>query len=92
MGGMLEDMAEHGYRPGQRGDEVGIAVARDGTLLKTAGGWHRFAAAHLLGIPSVRAEVRFIHPRWVEAQGYRSAPTHDQLDRILKRLATGATR
>ena len=65
--GMLDDMAVNGYRPGQRQDEVGIAIARDGTLLKTSGGWHRFAAAHLLGVSLMTAQVRFIHPGWVRS-------------------------
>ena len=91
-GGMLEDMAEHGYRPGLAGGEVGIGIARDGTLLKTAGGWHRFAAAHLLEIPEVRTEVRFIHPGWLKVRGFWSVPTRDQLCQMLCQLAEGTDR
>lgn len=87
--GMLDDMAVNGYRRGQRKDEVGIAIARDGTLLKTSGGWHRFAAAYLLGVPLITAEVRFIHPGWVRSITRGAGITgRNRLRSLVDRLAT----
>ncbi|MBK1725623.1 hypothetical protein [Halorhodospira neutriphila] len=62
--GLVQGMAAEGYRPGRAPDEIGVAIARDGTLLKAPGGQHRFAAARLLGLDRVTAEVRYIHRDW----------------------------
>lgn len=62
--GLARRMAEEGYRPGLARDEVGVAIARDGTLLKAPGGQHRFAVARLLGLRCITAEVRYVHRSW----------------------------
>ncbi len=67
--GLVRSMAAEGYRPGRAPDEIGVAIARDGTLLKAPGGQHRFAAARLLGLDRVTAEVCYIHRDWQRGCG-----------------------
>lgn len=70
-GAIARDMERHGYRPYMTRDEIGIALARDGSAVKVSGGNHRLALARLLALPEVVAEIRFAHvgryprgPRW----------------------------
>lgn len=85
-GGMIRDMIVNGYRTGQARDEVGIAIARDGALLKASGGWHRFAAAHLLRISPVWAEVRFVHPIWMRKLcGFKGVRAPEEMREAVKR-------
>ncbi|SFD36786.1 hypothetical protein SAMN05660831_01542 [Thiohalospira halophila DSM 15071] len=64
---LARGMADTGYQPGLARDEIGVAIARDGTLLKAPGGQHRFAVARMLGLDCVTAEVRYIHRAWQRA-------------------------
>lgn len=58
---VARDMRENGYRPDLARDEIGLAIGRDGRLIKTSGGNHRLALAMLLDLPSVVADLRFAH-------------------------------
>ena len=64
---LFERMRAEGYRRGVGKDEPGVAIARDGEIVKTANGNHRFAIARLLGLAPIPVEVHFIHPRWYQA-------------------------
>lgn len=64
---LYEDMRANGYRAEASDDQVGIAIDRDGCFVKVAEGHHRFALAHLLGLGSMTAELRFVHQRWYDA-------------------------
>ena len=81
---LLARMAEEGYRPGAARDEVGVAIGRDGAVLKAPGGQHRFAAARVLGLPCVLAEVRYVHWNW-----YRDCRDPGLRECIIKRLFGG---
>lgn len=61
---LAESLQRDGYVAGLDDDEVGVAVDRDGNFVKVTGGNHRFALASLLGVPTVVAEVRFVHSEW----------------------------
>ena len=67
---LFESMAHEGYQAGMARDEIGIAIGRDGRLIKTANGNHRMAVAQLLGLASVTVELRYVHERWYQ----RSVP------------------
>lgn len=64
---LAESMAREGYVVGRGKDEIGIAIAPGGSLIKVANGNHRLAAAMLMGVPHVVAEVRFVHRDWYAA-------------------------
>lgn len=44
-----------------------IHVARDGTCLRSGGGSHRFAMAHVLDLPEMPAQLGVIHPQALES-------------------------
>jgi hypothetical protein len=48
------------------GGEINCAVDRNGTLLKTDKGNHRFAIARLLGLKEVPIQISVIHSRQLE--------------------------
>lgn len=70
-GAIARDMAVHGYRPFMTRDEIGVALGRDGRVIKVSGGNHRLALAQLLGLSEVVAEIRFAH-----VARYRHRPRH----------------
>ncbi len=61
---LLEQMARQGYRQEMAPDYIGLAIARDGSPIKISEGNNRLAAAQLLGLTRVEAEVRYVHERW----------------------------
>ncbi|WP_311945026.1 hypothetical protein [Halomonas piscis] len=60
----LDDMAEHGFNATRGKDALGVAVSRDGRLLKINRGLHRLAMAQYLGLETVPVQVRAIHRQW----------------------------
>lgn len=64
---LADNMARNGYIPGAAEDEVGVAIGRDGRLIKIANGNHRFALAVLLDLPTIVAEVSVVHVDWYRA-------------------------
>lgn len=61
---LYESMRDRGYVSGLAADEVGVAVGREGTMIKVPNGNHRFYTAVALGMEQVPAEVRFVHAAW----------------------------
>lgn len=62
--GYLDHMATHGFDASLGKDALGVAVTRDGTLLKINRGLHRLAMAQRLGLPSIPVVVRAVHRQW----------------------------
>lgn len=62
-------LQREGYRADLATDHVGVAIARDGALVKVAQGHHRLALARLLALDWVIAEVQFVHKRWFRDHG-----------------------
>src|SRR5690606_31327067 len=60
----LDDMAAHGFNPERGKDPVGVAITRDGTIVKVNRGLHRLAMAQRLGLPSIPVQVRHVHRIW----------------------------
>ena len=64
--GFLDDMAAHGFNAELGKDDLGVAVTRDGRLLKINRGLHRLAMAQRLGLASIPVVVRAVHRDWWE--------------------------
>lgn len=60
----VDDMAEHGFNAGRGKDPLGVAISREGKILKVNKGLHRLAMAQHLGLPSVPVQVCHIHRDW----------------------------
>ncbi|TEA78256.1 hypothetical protein [Allopusillimonas ginsengisoli] len=63
----LDNMAENGFDESRPKDELGVAITRDGHILKINKGLHRLAMAQRLGLSSVPVRVRAIHREWWQA-------------------------
>jgi hypothetical protein len=48
--------------------DIGVAIDRDGRLVRHLGGKHRTALAQALGCPSIPVEIRLVHVAWVRRQ------------------------
>lgn len=63
---LRDSLLQHGFR--NTGDpedrEIGLAVGADGRLHHFSHGKHRLAQAQLLGLSSVEARIRIVHPQW----------------------------
>ncbi|HLU00370.1 MAG TPA: hypothetical protein VKZ70_11570 [Burkholderiaceae bacterium] len=62
----LDDMAATGFDPGRGKDPIGVAITRNGTIVKVNRGLHRLAMAQRLGLPSIPVQVRHVHRLWWE--------------------------
>ncbi len=62
--GFLDAMAREGFNAELGKDDLGVAVTREGRLLKINRGLHRLAMAQRLGLPSVPVRVRGVHRQW----------------------------
>jgi hypothetical protein len=45
---------------------IGIAIDKDGSMIKLPGGQHRFSIALTLGIPKISVEIRMIHKEYLQ--------------------------
>lgn len=64
--GFLDDMAVRGFDLELGKDDLGVAVTREGRLLKVNRGLHRLAMAQRLGLASIPVVVRAVHRQWWE--------------------------
>jgi len=62
--GFLDSMATEGYRPERTRDEIGVAISRQGRILKINRSLHRLAMAQRVGLPSIPVRVRCVHREW----------------------------
>lgn len=60
----LDNMALNGYDASRPGDELGVAISRNGRILKINRGLHRLAIAQRIGLPSIPVRVRAVHRLW----------------------------
>ena len=63
-GALRDNLRRDGYRSDAASNQIGVAIGRDGTFIKTWEGHHRFALARLLGLSTVTLDVRWIHTIW----------------------------
>lgn len=83
----LDDMAVNGFDPERGKDPVGVAISRDGTILKVNRGLHRLAMAQRLGLPSIPVQVRHVHRLWWNevTQGTTGAAALQKMQQALRR-------
>jgi hypothetical protein len=68
--------------------DIGVAVDRDGELIRHLGGKHRTAIAQALGLPSVPVEVRLVHVDWLARQTEQTGlPAHLALVKGIEDIA-----
>lgn len=84
--GFLDTMAVEGFDTSKGKDTVGIAIGREGTLLKINRGLHRLAMAQRVGLPTIPVQVQCVHRDWWQqvTQGHRG---HAALARISDAIA-----
>jgi hypothetical protein len=61
---IFKDIKNKGYDP-SKASEIGVAIARDGSLLHYRQGHHTFAMARILGLKEVKVRVRAVHKEWL---------------------------
>ncbi|MDR5874410.1 hypothetical protein LPL18_000345 [Halomonas sp. CUBES01] len=83
--GFIDDMALNGFDQRKGKDDIGVAVSRDGTLIKINRGLHRLAMAQYLGLPLVPVKVKAIHRQWWEEVTQHTRGT-DALERVVQAL------
>jgi len=62
--GFLDQMATRGYQAERAKDYPGVAITREGRLVKVRRGAHRLAMAQWLGIKSLPVQVHYVHRHW----------------------------
>ncbi|MDI5891861.1 hypothetical protein [Halomonas rhizosphaerae] len=60
----MDDMAARGFDAWRGKDALGVAVTREGRLLKINRGLHRLAMAQRVGLDSVPVTVKAVHRQW----------------------------
>lgn len=60
----LDNMAVKGFDADKGKDELGVAISREGRLIKINKGLHRLAMAQRIGLPSVPVRVQWVHRDW----------------------------
>lgn len=60
----LDDMAANGFDPSRGKDPIGVAISRQGRILKVNRGLHRLAMAQRIGLPSIPVRVQHVHRLW----------------------------
>ena len=77
----LDGMAAHGFDASRGKDALGVAISREGRILKVNRGLHRLAMAQRLGLPAVPVRVRCVHRMWWN-QVVQGASGQAALDRV----------
>ena len=63
--GIFYSLESKGYKPDLADDELNVAIARDGSLIKANGGRKRLIAAQILGLPTIPVRVAYVHKSWL---------------------------
>src|SRR5690606_29230266 len=77
----LDNMAAHGFDPSRGKDTLGVAISREGRILKINRGLHRLAMAQRLGLTTIPVRVRCVHRLWWN-QVVQGAAGHAALERV----------
>lgn len=62
--GFLDDMAAKGFDQSRGKDPLGVAISREGRILKINRGLHRLAMAQRIGLKSIPVRVCHVHRLW----------------------------
>jgi len=60
----MEQLRRYGYDPSLAVDPVGVALDRQGKLIKINKGLHRLAMAQIVGLKKIPVQVRAVHRLW----------------------------
>lgn len=60
----MRDMQDRGFDRNKGKDSLGVAIGRDGDILKTNRGLHRLAMAKVLGIDEISVSIKAVHEEW----------------------------
>jgi hypothetical protein len=71
---LTRSMLDQGFVWTDDSEHLGVAVGRDGGLVKTSNGNHRFALARALGLPGVPVRIDAVHTSWLHAQLRHGGP------------------
>lgn len=84
--GFLDRMGSDGYDESRAKDYPGIAITREGTIVKVRRGAHRLAMAQWLGLPELPMQIHYVHRLWWQqvTQGQRGEAA---LSRVREALA-----
>ncbi len=66
---LVSSMRDQGYRQRPNSDVPLALIGRNGEILKTEKGRHRFAAAQAVGCSAFPLRIAAIHSEWVRSQG-----------------------
>ncbi len=64
--GIARNILESGYDPGKVKEHIGVAVDRNGELIKFNNGRHRLIIAQALKLPTIPVEVKAVDVAWLE--------------------------
>lgn len=64
----MEQIQQHGYDPALTNDPLGIALGRNGNIIKINKGLHRLAMAQIVGLEKIPVKIRAVHRLWWEKQ------------------------
>lgn len=81
---LLRSMAAEGYVAGRAVDDMLVMVGRDRKLVKESRGRHRFAAAQVVGVPSVPVRISHIHP---DALAHYSGSVETRIRALVKDIS-----
>ncbi len=84
--GFLDQMAKQGYDASRAKDYPGIAITREGRIVKVKRGAHRLAMAQWLSLPVMPFRVSYVHRQWWD-QVTQGAQGHQALERVRQALA-----
>lgn len=82
----LDDMAIRGFDGTLGKDKLGVAVTREGRLIKINRGLHRLAMAQRVGLASVPVSVKAVHREW-----WREVTVGTSGEEALGRVASALT-
>jgi hypothetical protein len=72
--------------------DVGVAINRDGELIRHLGGKHRTAIAQSLKLSTIPVELRMVHVGWLtQEMGRTGLPAHLALEQWLRSFARADT-
>jgi hypothetical protein len=88
--GLIVSMRNTGYRTDAADDRPGVMIDRNGALVKSPGGRHRWAVATLLELDRVPVQIEHIHPVWLKhiQGGFSGMPLERLRDALQKVQAT----
>lgn len=82
----MYSMKEKGYDSTVTSDPVGVAICRDGRLVKINKGLHRLAMAQVLDMDYIEVTIRAVHREWWEKSTQMAANTDEKFSKITEEL------